>query len=473
MDPLLSTLQRCITTGEFDRAIVVADELLAKSRRNFNAWLGRASANLNLGRLMDAEDDLEHALRLSPSDAQANLLRGMVGQRLGRVDQAVDRLTRLADGTTPQSVEAGIALGEALFFAHRREAFDAFVRKGGAWSRDPRGAMMIARRQARSDASAATEALLAIAASAGSPVLRRVAGFEAVQMLDKAGRFREAFDLASRLHRDLTPPFDVEGLLGDVKAQRDLIEDHPKRCEPRVAPVEGVALIAALPRSGTTLLEQMLDRHPSISGIGEYEGVDRIAEGVVSSGRWPKGLHGLPREQLHALQAQYLRGAARMRRADAQWSFDKTLEAWRWLLAVTQVLPGAVLFRVTREPRDMALSMYLSYFHPQLKGWTGSLAALQRVIAAERAFLPSALVALGIKHQNVVYEELVAQPEVHAMRALDALGLPMDARVLAPEANARSVLTLSHEQVRRPINAASVGRWKNYEFAFDSSWEGL
>jgi hypothetical protein len=46
----------------------------------------------------------------------------------------------------------------------------------------------------------------------------------------------------------------------------------------------------------------------------------------------------------------------------------------------------------------------------------------------------------------------------------------MDPAVLAPEANARSVLTLSHEQVRRPINASSIGRWRNYEWAFDRSW---
>ncbi len=473
MEPLLSTLQRCISSGEFERALSVADELLAQSKRNFNAWLGRASANLNLGRLIDADEDLEHALRLSPADPQANLLRGMVEQRLGRVDPAIDRLTRLADGASPQAIEAGIALGETLFFAHRRDAFAAFVQKGGAWSTDPRGAMMLARVQARSDAAAAIATLLRMVGSGASPLLRRVAGFEAVQLLDKAGRYREAFDLATRLHRELTPPFDVEGLIGDVRMQKSLIEQYPQRCAPRIDPVQGVALIAALPRSGTTLLEQMLDRHPAIAGIGEYEGIDRIGEGVVSSGRWPKGLHMLPREQLLALQTRYLHGASRLKRSEASWSFDKTLEGWRWIVAVAQVLPGAVLFRVTREPRDMALSMFLSYFHPQLKGWTGNLGSIQRVIAAERELLPSALVALGMKHQDVVYEELVAQPEAHAIRALEALSLPMDAKVLAPESNTRAVFTLSHEQVRRPINATSIGRWKNYEFAFDSSWEGL
>jgi len=470
--PLLA-LQRCLEGGDFTRAISIADVMLAESKRNFNAWLGRASANLNLGWLIDADDDLEQALRLSPNDPQANLLRGMVEQRLGRIDAAVARLEPLAASALPQAVEAGITLSETLFYAHRRDALDRFVAARGAWTNDPRSVMTTARLQARTDPTAAIVVLTQIVETAKNPVFRRVAGFEAVQLLDKAGRYREAFDLATRLHKALTPPYDIEGLVGDVRVQQELIERQPERCASRVEPVTGVALIAALPRSGTTLLEQMLDRHPAVSGIGEYEGIDRIANGVVSSGRWPKGLQMLPREQLAALQAQYLHGATRLKRADASWTFDKTLEGWRWLIAVAAVLPGAVLFRVTREPRDMAISMLLSYFHPNTKGWTGSLQWIQRVIKAERAILPSAFISLQLKHHNVAYESLVADPQVYASKALEIMGLSMDPRVLAPESNARAVFTLSHEQVRRPINTTSIGRWKNYAFAFDGSWEGM
>ena len=64
-------------------------------------------------------------------------------------------------------------------------------------------------------------------------------------------------------------------------------------------------------------------------------------------------------------------------------------------------------------------------------------------------------------------------PEGHARRVCNLLGIPFDAAMLAPERNERTVLTLSHEQVRRPINRGSIGRWKNYEFAFDGSWDEL
>jgi hypothetical protein len=95
------------------------------------------------------------------------------------------------------------------------------------------------------------------------------------------------------------------------------------------------------------------------------------------------------------------------------------------------------------------------------------------VVALERALLPAALSAGGFAHESIVYERLVADPAGHAARCLRLLGLPDDGAVLAPHENRRAVFTLSHEQVRRPINAGSIGRWRNYAFAFDGSWDAL
>jgi hypothetical protein len=102
-----------------------------------------------------------------------------------------------------------------------------------------------------------------------------------------------------------------------------------------------------------------------------------------------------------------------------------------------------------------------------------SLEAIRGFIALERSILPELLGALGLPHESLVYEDMVADPRAAATRALGLLGLPMDDAVLAPERNQRLVYTLSNDQVRRPINSTSIGRWKNYEFAFDGSWDEL
>jgi hypothetical protein len=173
------------------------------------------------------------------------------------------------------------------------------------------------------------------------------------------------------------------------------------------------------------------------------------------------------------MQLEYLNGANKFKRAGTEWAFDKNLRAWSRLPVIAAILPGTVCFHVARDPRDMAISTFLSFFHPISDGWTSSMQPLRTVIEAERSILPQALSVLGIAHEQVVYEDLVADSAGHASRCLERLGLQMEPGVLSPERNARAVFTLSHAQVKQPINRGSIGRWKNYEFAFDDSWRAL
>jgi tetratricopeptide (TPR) repeat protein len=467
-------LERLIKAGDMAGAVRVADAMLVQGRRNLPAWIGRGCANLNLGHLAEADADLAKALEIAPADPQANHLRAMVEQRLGRIDDAVSRLVKVVDGRSPVAAEAAVTLAEVYWFAHRHDDLRALLARDAAWGADPRIALARARLRERDDADASLRELLAIeASSARNPVLRRVAGFDAVGLLDRLGRYREAFDLATRLHAELTPRFDIEGLLMEVREQADLAAKGARWITPRADPVEGVALVVGLPRSGTTLLEQMLDRHTEISGIGEYEGIDRIVGDLVSIGAWPRRTASLARDAAQRIQARYVDGARSLARPGARVTFDKTLRAWRALPAVAAVLPGATCLSVARDPRDAAISTFLSYFHPFTDGWTASLAAIRRVHEAERAIVPRALEVLEIPHERLVYERFVDAPRAHIERVLARMGLAMDDAVLAPEANRRAVFTLSHGQVRKPINRSSIGRWQNYAFAFDGSWDAL
>jgi len=308
-----------------------------------------------------------------------------------------------------------------------------------------------------------------------------------VRHLDAEGRYREAFDLAQWVHRETTPRFDVGEIEAEVVAQERLLEKNaasaafasvpgnaPASSHANFqmgSPVEGTAFVVGLPRSGTTLLEQMLDRHPAVSGIGEYEGTFAVREGLVGLGLWPQNLRGLSAEDARRLAGDYLDGARARRREGATWTFDKALHQWRLLPALATVLPGAVYLHIEREARDCAISMHLSNFHPKAWGFTADLAQIRRVIELERRIVRRAFESLGLRGVSIRYEDLVDHPEREIRRALDAMGLPFDAAVLAPEENRRTVLTLSFEQVRRKINRSSIGRWKNYAFAFGPEWE--
>ncbi len=470
----VSEIERLLRAGRPTDALLIAEPLALKSPRNVQAWLGIARARLDLGWIAEADEALDRLDAFAAADPQVSYLRGIVHQRLGRVDRAADRLRAVATGHSAYATEASVALGELLWLSHQHDDLRSWLDAAGpAWTHDPRASLLRARVLSRVDPSAAVDALRGLSAPTHTPPVRRAAGFEAVGLLDRLGRYREAYELVLAVHADTTLPCDVDGFLMEPRRQAQSLARGERFPRARVEPVEGVCLVAGLPRSGTTLVEQMLDRHPSISGIGEYDGVDRIAFDLQSTGQWPRGLGLLSADAVRPIRDRYTSGARRLARPDAAWTFDKTLHAWQWMPALACALPGARFIHIRRDPRDMAISILLSYFHPVRDAWSASLASISEVIETERALLPAALTAGGFAHEFIVYERLVGDPAAHAERCLRLLGLPDDRAVLAPHENSRSVFTLSHEQVRRPINNASIGRWRNYEFAFDGRWDAL
>lgn len=493
--PEIAEVDRLLAQQRFAEAVEVGQRLIARFPRLATGYTAVVRALLPTGRLAKASETADRGLRMAPKDPNLNLLKAILDHRLGKSDAAIARLRELLATKPGNEVEASFALAEAMHRAGRSDELDAFVAEGGRWLADERAAVFSARSTARADRAKAAEGLAATARSARSALLKRIAGFEAVRHLDAEGRYREAFDLAQWVHRETTPRFDVGEIEAEVVAQERLLEKNAASASftnvpgsvpgnapasspanfhanfQMGAPVEGTAFVVGLPRSGTTLLEQMLDRHPAVSGIGEYEGTFAVREGLVGLGLWPQNLRGLSAEDARRLAGDYLDGARARRREGATWTFDKALHQWRLLPALATVLPGAVYLHIEREARDCAISMHLSNFHPKAWGFTADLAQIRRVIELERRVVRRAFESLGLRGVSIRYEDLVDHPEREIRRALDAMGLPFDAAVLAPEDNRRTVLTLSFEQVRRKINRSSIGRWKNYAFAFGPEWE--
>jgi thioredoxin-like negative regulator of GroEL len=467
-------VEALLASRRFQEAAARARHWSAAMPRDHRPHVALMRTHLATGRFREADEAAARGLRLAPLDPQLNLLKGIVDHRLGRSDAAIDRLRSLLGRRTAEEVEVGVALAEALHRAGRHEEIEATLAAHPRFAGDERSAIFAARLLARRDRAAGIESLRTLARTARSPIVVRIAGFEAVRLLDADGRYREAFELAREVHAATTPPFDLGAIEETFAAQRRLFA-RPARpaLRAQIPPVERTSLVVALGRSGTTLLEQMLDRHPEISGIGEFEGTLDLHVGTVSLGLGPATLDALRPADASRLSAAYLAGAAARRRPGAAWTFDKALHTWWVLPELAVTLPGARLVRIRRDPRDVAISMFLSNFHPETLGFTRDLAAIRRTIELEREIVPNAIGALGLAAIDLAYEDLVAEPEREIRRVLDHLGVAFHPDTLAPEGNRRTVLTLSHEQVRRSINRTSIGRWRNYGFAFDGAWDTL
>jgi hypothetical protein len=395
--------------------------------------------------------------------------------RQGDVERALALAGAQLARARPGDFAAHTVLGEVLHRAGRIDELIDFLDLADDFLADPRGRLLRAKAARRAGDLVQAEALLAALLAADlAPPLHRIAAFELAAVQDAQGRHAESWQTAAHEHRRSTRPHLtdqlVEALRVTARAPAAELAALPKasRRVPRTA------LVLGLPRSGTTLLEQMLDRHPQVQGVGELHAPPQMADAIARlGGGWPIGASRVPPAALDRLQQQYLH-ETRGRRglAPEVWTLDKTVFPMLQPLFIAGVLPGAKVLHLTRDARDNATSLFTSNLDPSW-GWTGSLAGLHRVIAAERECMPSILEKLRLDVLALRFEDLVNEPETTLRRVLDHLSLPWEPACLSPHENPRMVFTLSHEQVRRPINRDGIGRWLKHREAFGPEWDAL
>lgn len=417
-------------------------------------------------------DDLEPTLGSTP---RYQLIQGFVSFQLGDVERAILLLRPLTQNQEGLAMTACSFLADALYHAADNTGLAELIVQQRSWAQTPEGRLFSARSVAWSDPEAAVVALLPLAEGSYPNQLRRMAGFDAVRLLDRLGRYHEAWQVAQRVQEATAPHIDLRHGLAGLEQQ---LERLRAGCFPKAASnrreQQGLVFILGLPRSGTTLLEQMLDGHRDIRGIGEFQGVNGIARTLVAQGAWPDGLGNLSVQGLTALRQGYLQTAQRLAAAPTAWIIDKSLLSWQWLPAIARVFPASVHLHLRRDPRDLAISLSMAAIRPSgSEGWVSSLEGIREVIRLHHQLVPLALDRLGLDHRIVDYETLVREPEATMTTCLEALKLAMDPAVLQPQDNPRTPITLSHAQVRQPIHTASIGRWRHYEWLFDQSWDSL
>jgi len=224
--------------------------------------------------------------------------------------------------------------------------------------------------------------------------------------------------------------------------------------------------VVGMPRSGTTLIEQVLASHPRVFGAGELTDVLSLARelsGVPESqAALVKTLLSLGPASLRALADRYIARLDELAPA-AQHVVDKMPGNYLYLGLITTLWPEARIIVALRDPRDVAVSCWSTYFG--VLRWANDLRHIaaqiiqhDRLIAHWKAVLPSPLI-------EVSYEALVADFEPQARRLIDAVGLPWDPACLEFHSLKRPIRTASLKQVRQPIYSRSIGRWKHYEAA--------
>jgi tetratricopeptide (TPR) repeat protein len=388
----------------------------------------------DLDRHADAIALLDRLDRLKPDDPANLILKGRAYQETGALDQARAFFAR-AVAVTPVLAAAWLDLVSACGLAPDQLArLEALAGE----SRQP----------------AEDRALLLFALGKA---------YEGLERYDEAF---SCFLQGNRLKRSLAA-YDEPALKAQVARlqrsfSRDLLEARARQGSTSGLPI----FIVGYPRSGTTLVEQILASHPMVHGAGERDFMGDIASALHGPGNaeigFPECLPLLPPETLRRAGDTYvamLQGLA----PTAPRITDKFLLNYYFLGLIRLILPQAPIIHVRREPMDSCLSCFATHFSGNLS-FTYDLAELGRnyglylkTMALWRRVLPEGAML------EVDYEAVVGDLEGQARRIIAHCGLPWDERCLAFHRTRRSVRTASIVQVRQPIYRSSLARWRRYE----------
>jgi tetratricopeptide (TPR) repeat protein len=414
------------TLGHVGEAIGCFRRAAATGGKTSFGHLGKARALVIEDRYPEAERELREMLVADPTNAMAYDLLGNVLSELGRFDEA------------RACFERTIAIAPLLAGSY----YD-----------------LVRCRPVTSDDNGLLQAMQSALATPGLEAgqlqrLHLAIGKVAEDLGDYALAMRH-FDAADDVRRG-SSSFDsaafsveIDRLIG--RFTPDLIARAPELGSRDATPV----LIIGMPRSGTTLVEQIVSMHPEVGGGGELNfWNERGAE-------W----HVAPADEIQFLAkaaADYL-GVLRAIAPAAARVTDKMPFNFLWAGLIHVAFPRATIIHCRRAAVDTALSIHQTHFHPSLAFPTGGaelvayFRSYQRLINHWRSVLPAD------RFIEVDYEDLTRAPEPVIRRIIAASGLAWHESCLRPESNPRAVKTPSKWQTRQPIYRTSVERWRRYE----------
>jgi Flp pilus assembly protein TadD len=431
--------------GRLEPALKVLREATALSPDHAAAQNDLGRCLVELGRSEEALAPYRRALELRPDFAEAHFNLGVCLQSLGRFDEAVAAHER-ALALRPDLAEAHYNLS----LIAREGSGDEEVTRLDALLADPDLA-----EDARVNANFALAALLQRRGEAdrafthyrqGNELKARSQPFDAARYIDYVDSLIATFD----------------GAFFASHASAGTASDRP-------------VLIVGMPRSGTTLVEQILASHPAVHGAGELDDllrmVDELPERLGGGVVFPECAREIGDELAATLAGEYL-DSLRRRSADARRVTDKMTGNYLRLGLVARLLPGARVIHCQRDPLDTCLSCYFQNFARGLS-FSYDLGHLGLVYRQYERLMTHWRDVLPLPILDLRYEDLIADQEAASRRIVAFCDLPWDDSCLRFHEEERQVRTASFWQVRQPLYASSVGRWRAFAAHLGPLFEAL
>jgi tetratricopeptide (TPR) repeat protein len=505
----LQEAEQALVRGDFAACAEAANGVIAQDAVNVPAHLFRGVASNQLGDLERAVQDLMFVVERQPNNLRARFYLGQALRRSGQFDPALPHLQAALDdpGLRPHAqFELARSYRGLGRFNTSIEHYQALLRETPNHADAAANLAMLLEKTSQLDDALAWAERATVLAPANTAALltrarvtRRLGRFEEAahqlesllgrelpfrsrviaanqlgHCLDRLERYDEAFDRfreANELQKANDPEalVDHHGCYGIDLARffPGWLDEHPVEdwspapADDRAPPV----FLVGFPRSGTTLLDQVLSAHPRIEVIEEQELLLEVRRQWISRENFPR-LTAMNDEEIREARRLYRQArAAAQTDPSATVIVDKLPLNTMYLPLIHRLFPDARILFSLRDPRDVCLSCYFQSF--SLVGAMPYFLDLQQT-----AEYYDAVMALGeatrkrlpLREATVRYEALVTDLEGTMRPVLDHLGVPWHDAVLDYRtfAGGRDINTPSYQQVSEPLYQRSVGRWKHY-----------
>ncbi len=317
------------------------------------------------------------------------------------------------------------------------------------------------------DTNEALEIIDGLTEDTAAPLeLRTSAWHLRAKALDRAGRYNEAFEAATQGNGHDAKPFDPDEYERETSAiiemwsKANMATFPESSCESEV-PV----FIAGMPRSGTSLLDQIIHAHPVGAGVGELDTLERFFVQAMAAYK-PEAPEGkqfgsLNRFKWTRAAEDYVREVDKMS-PGAERIVNKAIGNTRIAGLLARLFPKTRIIHIRRDPRDVAISCYMGAFNNLAMPWTTKLDWVAHAFAQSERLLAHWKSTLYVPILEVQYEELVRDPGTQLPRVIEFLGLDWDDACKTFYESKRTLRTLSYDQVNRPLYTSSAGRHTNY-----------
>jgi hypothetical protein len=430
---------------------------------------------VNLGRLYlkyevveDALPLIEKALRYNPSLYEAPRAMGEFYYQVGNGHRAASYLKQaLALSPSAQRHQIEMQLVEVLSSLGQTEEAERLLEPLTAIGRFRVEALVQLAGLRKHNVKSNIFALLQQELEGGSPSPEASASLHNVigRIYENSAEYGKAFEHFRKSKAFLKKEFDFDGMKQTVDSViEDFTSDTLKEFEGYGDPSRLPVFVVGMPRSGTTLTEQIIAAHPKAAGVGELERIGRLRKGLSSGTSTAEMLEAMRAggpSRVRVMTDSYL-GLLKFLAPTAKRVIDKMPQNFLRLGFIALLFPNARIVHCQRDPADtfvsafqnMMLSNHSYSYSPE--EFAHYYKEYSRLMAHWNRVLPGRI-------YNLRYEDMVSDQETKTRELLEFLRLPWDSRCLRFHETAAAVKTFSRQQVRSPISRNSIGRWRNYE----------